>query len=340
MPTLTVVIPALNEAERLPALLDALERQTRRPDVVVVADAGSTDCTRELATARGARVVAGGMPAVGRNSGAAIAQTDLLLFLDADDEPTPGFIEHAVDEFLERGLTVATAHFAPLEQSTGNNFACDAANLYLDLMQYIAPHAPGFCILVERSAHLAIGGYDETVVLAEDHDYVQRAAELGKFRVLRCEPMHTSMRRIGKEGLVQLAFKYLYCEVYAIQGKPIRSVPFDYEFAAFGPAEKPAPLVNVAEIRASFSDAADIASTFSADGLERLRLIGETTMDADTLTELLRGLAPDETVRFQRYVRVRLKMARRRGKRAAEQARTVSTMIWQRLRDDRSGSTT
>ncbi len=34
MPTLTVVVPALNEAERLPVLLDALDRQTRRPDAV------------------------------------------------------------------------------------------------------------------------------------------------------------------------------------------------------------------------------------------------------------------------------------------------------------------
>ena len=52
--TLTVVVPALNEAERLPLLFDALERQTRRPDQIVVADAGSTDDTREVASARGA----------------------------------------------------------------------------------------------------------------------------------------------------------------------------------------------------------------------------------------------------------------------------------------------
>ena len=76
-------------------------------------------------------------------------------------------------------------------------------------MQYVVPHAPGFCILVRRDVHNQTGGVDESVVLAEDHEYVQRAAQIGKFRVLRSAPMPTSMRRIEKEGLVSLSFKYL-----------------------------------------------------------------------------------------------------------------------------------
>jgi len=70
--TLAVVIPALNEAERLPLLLDSLDRQTRRADRIVVADARSADGTRAIAEARGALVVEGGMPAVGRNAGARV----------------------------------------------------------------------------------------------------------------------------------------------------------------------------------------------------------------------------------------------------------------------------
>jgi hypothetical protein len=96
-------------------------------------------------------------------------------------------------------------------------------------MQYVVPHAPGFCILVRREVHEAIGGFDETLVLAEDHDYVQRAAQLGKFRVLQSAPMPTSMRRVEKEGLVGLAFKYVYSEVFVITGQPIKKVPFEYE---------------------------------------------------------------------------------------------------------------
>lgn len=39
----SVIIPTLNEAAYLPHLLEALARQTRPPDEVIVADAGSED---------------------------------------------------------------------------------------------------------------------------------------------------------------------------------------------------------------------------------------------------------------------------------------------------------
>ena len=135
--TLTVVIPALNEAEGLGRLLTQLSFQTCRSEQVVVADARSTDATREVAESLGATVVDGGMPAVGRNAGAAIATTELLLFLDVDVDLDSGFIEQVVAEFFERGLTIAGARIEPLEREPGNLFACEVANFYLEAMQYV-----------------------------------------------------------------------------------------------------------------------------------------------------------------------------------------------------------
>jgi glycosyltransferase involved in cell wall biosynthesis len=77
--SLTVVIPALNEAERLPALLVALAEQTVPPAAIVVADAGSSDGTADVAAGLGALVVRGGLPGPGRNAGAVAATTELLL---------------------------------------------------------------------------------------------------------------------------------------------------------------------------------------------------------------------------------------------------------------------
>ena len=84
MSGLSVVIPTLNEEATLPGLLDALGAQSRPPDEIIVADAGSTDGTPELARARGARLVRGGRPGPGRNAGARAAVGDLLLFLCAN----------------------------------------------------------------------------------------------------------------------------------------------------------------------------------------------------------------------------------------------------------------
>ena len=327
-PTVTVVIPALNEAERLPLLFDTLSRQTQRPDQVVIADAGSTDATRAIAESRGAVVVDGGKPAAGRNAGARVATSDLILFLDADDELDDEFIAASVEEFIDRDLAVATALVEPIERDPANIFACEVVNLYLDVMQYVAPHAPGFCILARREVHEAIGGFDETVVLAEDHDYVQRAAEQGTFRVLRSFRVGTSMRRIEKEGLVRLAFKYLYCELYVVTGRPIRAVPFDYEFAAFESAEKPGARGAVEALRERIGGLADAALGASADGLVALSELGAADVSPQAFDRRLHDIGGGDIRRVRRYVGARVRLARRTPKKVMQRIQLAGAAIW------------
>ena len=81
---LTIVIPTKNEETYLPRLLASISKQTLAPAQVIVADAQSTDATRQIALAHGVRVVEGGMISCGRNAGARQAKTDFILFLDAD----------------------------------------------------------------------------------------------------------------------------------------------------------------------------------------------------------------------------------------------------------------
>jgi glycosyltransferase involved in cell wall biosynthesis len=329
--TLTVIVPALNEAERLPLLFKALQGQTRRPDQIVIADAGSSDDTRQIAEHHGALVTHGGKPAAGRNQGARAATSDLLLFLDADVEVEADFIERAVREFHERRLVVATSFVEPIERATRNVFVTDVVNLYLDVMQYVSPHAPGFCILVQRSVHEAIGGFDETVVLAEDHDYVQRSAEIGKFRVLRTAMVSTSMRRIEKEGLARLAFKYLYCELYVVTGRPIRKVPFEYEFAAFAPEERSAAQQAISTMRERLSTFAEAVLSASGDGLDALRRLGSAENTPPTFERFLEELGAEEVRRLRRYVSARLQLTRPTPRRAAAPRRTVAA-IWSSAR--------
>jgi glycosyltransferase involved in cell wall biosynthesis len=333
-PTVTVVIPALNEAERLPDLLGTLARQTQPPEQIVIADAGSTDGTRAIAEQHGAQVVDGGKPAAGRNAGARVASSDLILFLDADDELDDDFIATAVAEFRERELAVATTFVDPIERDARNVFACEVVNMYLDVMQYVAPHAPGFCILVRREVHVAIGGFDETVVLAEDHDYVQRAAEKGTFRVLRNCMVRTSMRRIEKEGLVRLAFKYLYCELYVVTGRPIRDVPFDYEFAAFAPSAEKDALPSIEALRAQIGELADAVFSASAEGIESLVKLGSADVSPTAFDRALRELAGADIKRMERYIGARVRLARRTPRKAAERIRAAGGAVWRGLGGD------
>jgi rSAM/selenodomain-associated transferase 2 len=87
---LSIVIPALNEAERIGAALQALAALRRRGCEVIVVDGGSSDRTRELAEPLCDRVISAARGrAVQMNAGAHHASGDALLFLHADTRLPP-----------------------------------------------------------------------------------------------------------------------------------------------------------------------------------------------------------------------------------------------------------
>ena len=82
--TVCVIIPALNEAESISAVLAAIPAGLA--DEVIVVDNGSTDATVARALAAGARVVGEARRGYGYACAAGVAatQADILVFLDAD----------------------------------------------------------------------------------------------------------------------------------------------------------------------------------------------------------------------------------------------------------------
>ena len=93
----SVVIPAWNEAERLPRLLDALERCDPAPHEVIVVDGGSDDTTWDLARDRARVIEAERGRARQQNAGAGEASGDVLWFLHADCVPGPSGVEEIGD---------------------------------------------------------------------------------------------------------------------------------------------------------------------------------------------------------------------------------------------------
>ncbi|MEX0426922.1 glycosyltransferase family 2 protein [Nocardioides sp. DS6] len=103
--TVTVVIPAHNEQDRLPATLASLRDQSRRPDRVIVVADNCTDAT--VAAARAAGVEVTETVANSEKKAGALNQllavllpdqgdNDLVMVMDADTMLDRGFIDHAV----------------------------------------------------------------------------------------------------------------------------------------------------------------------------------------------------------------------------------------------------
>jgi len=227
---LSIIIPVLNEAKSLPALLSSIKDQDFTDYEVIVADNNSTDETIKIAKEAGCKIVAGGMPAVGRNNGAKVAKGKYLLFLDADVILSGNFINDALAEMEYKEIKVATCSIIPISDKMIDAILHEVVNTYIFLTQYFYPHAPGFCILITKKLHEKINGFDESLKLAEDHDYVKRAENEGKFRLLQKPKIFVSIRRLKTDGRLNVSTKYLLCELYRMMLGEVKTDAFKYKF--------------------------------------------------------------------------------------------------------------
>ena len=115
-----VVIPTLNEADRLAACLASVGWAAE----VIVADAGSTDGTEAIARRYGATVVQvrGTTIAGQRNAAADLASQPWILYLDADERVTPELAASIADATVAPPADAFRIHFrnrylgAPMER--------------------------------------------------------------------------------------------------------------------------------------------------------------------------------------------------------------------------------
>ncbi len=224
---ISIIIPTLNEEQYLPRCLDSIKNQDSSDYEIIVADAGSKDATCAIAKSFGCRVVLGGLPAVGRNSGAQAARGSILLFLDSDTVLPPHFLSSTVTEFTTRRLGIAG--FKIVLQS-GNLF--DRAmnyifNVFVHAVVSFSPHA---CIatMATKKDHDTINGFDESVTFFEDLWYARMMAKVTKYGYIN-QAVYVSDRRYRSDGWFTYV-KYVVAEFYTIFIDPIRSDIFRYKF--------------------------------------------------------------------------------------------------------------
>ena len=220
-PELTIVIPAKNEAAMLPRLLASLCKQdyaglseTR----VLVADAGSTDGTVEGALnfrdQLRIEVVSGGLPSVGRNAGARLADTRYVLFLDADVELSePTLLRRAMAAMRRRDLHLATTNIACRYGSFFDDLLYAGNNLMQHIGSKLKPFATGMFMLFEREAFWALGGFHERALFAEDY-LLSKGVHRTKFRIVKGK-IWTTNRRFQKLGHSRMVFLFFQTMIHS-----------------------------------------------------------------------------------------------------------------------------
>jgi len=231
-PQLSIIIPTFNEERYLPKLLNSIKKQNYKNYEIIVADNNSKDKTRQIAREYGCKLTEGGLPPVARNNGAKLAKGDLLLFLDADVVLPKNFLESCIDEFKKRKLDSATCLFKLKGNKLIDKVILFVGNAIIFSAQYFDPHCTGAFILCKKRIFNKLGGFNERLKQAEDHDFVKRSVKIGKFGSLK-KSLFLSMRRFEKEGRANVLKKYFKSEVYRKIKGEIDSDIFEYEYGKF-----------------------------------------------------------------------------------------------------------
>jgi glycosyltransferase involved in cell wall biosynthesis len=201
---ISIVIPAFNEEKLLAATLESITAAAQAVSArgweheVIVCNNNSTDRTREIAEAKGVRVVFEPINQIGRarNCGAQAAAGDWLIFVDADSHPSRALLEDVCDaigsgRFLAGGCTV--------KLDRENFFFATLTNVW-NAISRVQKLAAGAFIFCETRAFREVGGFSADLFASEEVEFFQRLHKLprvGRKRVviLRRHPLLTSARK-------------------------------------------------------------------------------------------------------------------------------------------------
>jgi len=226
----SVIIPTLNEERHVGALLSDIAAQTRKPDEVLVVDAGSTDGTVSVVRRFPFATLLEGTPPVacGRNLGGQSATGDVLIFLDADVRLSQGFLEDFLREFENRGLDVACPLYVPYGSTPAIEAFHALFNLVMKALQGISPSGAGHCIAIKRRAFQESRGFDQGLKF-DDIELIRRLSRGRRFGIVG-ERVFVSDRRYREQGTARMILRYSLMGLFFALGKFRWANRIDYEF--------------------------------------------------------------------------------------------------------------
>jgi len=193
-----IVVPVLNEAGALPALL-ADRRRLRRKAGFIFVDGGSCDGTVTLLRRAGVRWLASD-PGRARqmNAGAAASNAEILLFLHVDTRLDSSHIEDVLQAM--RDSDVVGGRFDV--RLSGRHPAFRVIEFFINLRSRLTRISTGDqAIFVRRDVFESLGGFPEQPLM-EDVEFSKRLKRLGRIACLR-RRVTTSSRRWECRGIAR-----------------------------------------------------------------------------------------------------------------------------------------
>jgi rSAM/selenodomain-associated transferase 2 len=180
---ISIVIPTINEAQRIGALLQYLKSNCD-PSIceIIVADGGSSDQTVPLAIESGAKVLKTNRGrACQLNAGAKEAKGEILYFLHADTLPPKHFVVLIREAILAGKMAGCfRSHFDSSRKAL-------KLNTWFTRFDGFYSGGGDQSLFIHRKVFDSHGGYDEKCIIMEDFDLTRKLKRAGSFCILQEE---------------------------------------------------------------------------------------------------------------------------------------------------------
>ena len=203
-PSIAVIVPAHNEADYLPACLDAIDAASECYDglvqTVVVCNR-CTDATPRIAVERGAKVVSDESRCLAtiRNVGVAASDAEVIVTCDSDSR-----LHAETLRLVAAALSDCAVGGGVDVRFDRRSLGIRATELFLDQIVRLSG-VPCGAFWTTREAFDAVGGFDESLPMGEDLDFGKRLQRWGRersldYRRLAGAPLLTSARKFDVYG--------------------------------------------------------------------------------------------------------------------------------------------
>lgn len=237
-PYFSIIIPSLNEEKFIPKLLSDLLKQKEKDFEIIIADGLSFDETKKRVEPFKKQLKLRFFEtkkknvASQRNYGASKSNGKYLVFLDADTRVSPFFLKKVKKHILKKKGLLFIPYSLPDKKYRQYKLLFDLANIFVELSQKLPKRfSLGGSIIVEKNFFGLIGGFDESLFISEDHEFIQRAGNWGvNSKFIKEARTYFSLRRMKKQGEMKFFYNYFIATTRRIFfNEEIKKKIFEYQ---------------------------------------------------------------------------------------------------------------
>ncbi|WP_339388023.1 glycosyltransferase [Vibrio caribbeanicus] len=191
MSQLSVIIVTTEQDKRVTRLMEDLSQQTYKDFEVVLVDASPEGNISDVVKAYQASIPEMSIHkapesnhAICRNVGAENASYERLLFLSAEAKLPANFLSEACAQLEKKHLDIAGVYVGNEGSGLAEKGASLCFNAGLFMTQYLFPSITNVCLFSTQTVHERIGGFDENIIRYRTNDYIKRASNTWRFRLL------------------------------------------------------------------------------------------------------------------------------------------------------------